>query len=301
MIRQKLGDFPKVSVVLPVHNGEKYLRQSIESILNQSYKNFELIVVNDKSTDSTPFIIDEMAKKDARIVFVNNKKNLRLPKTLNRGFSFATGDLFTWTSDDNIFLETAFEEMVFFLKKNDDCDFVFSKIQYIDEDGVTYGDASYINGDLTDLPLSNCIGASFMYRNYVHKKLRGYNPKKFLVEDYDFWLRVYRDFKMGFIPKVLYYYRTHGESLTATKSEAIHLGRIGLYEDELKWKSLPKDTKIMLCKEVADYAYKHGDYRKFRKYMRLLKKYSNDVYEAYKGYFDAGILQEKDHLRLIKR
>ncbi|WP_022760438.1 glycosyltransferase family 2 protein [Butyrivibrio sp. AD3002] len=301
MIRQTLGEHPKISVVLPVYNGERYLRQSIESVLNQSYKNFELIVVNDKSTDSTPSIIDEMAKKDARIVFVDNKKNLRLPRSLNKGFSFATGDLFTWTSDDNIFLENAFDEMVSFFVAHPKYDFVFSKIEYIDENGVTNGDANYINGDLTELPLSNCIGACFMYRNYVHKKLHGYNTKKFLVEDYDFWLRVYRDFEMGFIPKVLYYYRNHGESLTATKSEAIQAGRIGLYEDELKWKVISKDIKIMLCKEVADYAYKHGDYTKFRKYMRLLNKYSETIYEEYKGYFDSELLQQKDYLSFIKR
>ena len=286
MFEEKRISEPVVSVVLPVHNGEKYLEESIKSILNQTYKNFELIIVNDMSTDTTPLILQRMAEQDSRIRIVNNRKNLKLPRSLNKGFKIAKGDYFTWTSDDNLYKADAFEKMVKYLSGNTNCDFVFSKIEYIDKNGELCGDAEYINGNLEELPFSNCIGACFMYCKAVHKKLGGYNPKKFLVEDYDFWLRVNRFFKMGFIPESLYFYRNHSGSLTATRSEQIKQGRIGLYEDELKWRTVPFETKVMLCKEIADYYYKRDDFKLFQKYMNKLKKYSEAEFNQYKGYFD---------------
>lgn len=276
----------KVSVVLPVYNGEKFITESVNSILNQTYKNFELIIVDDKSTDSTPNIIKSFAEKDKRVHVLTNKKNLKLPSSLNRGFSFAKGDLYTWTSDDNLYKRNAFEEMVKFLECHPDSDFVYAGVEYIDEYSKYIGSADYINGDLSELPLSNCIGACFMYRNIVHKKLKGYNKQKFLVEDYDFWLRTYKNFNMGFISKILYEYRNHGNSLTATRMQEIQAGRIGLYKDELKWNCFSLDINIRICKEIADYYYKLDKYVEFRRYMKILKGYSLNEYEKYKLYFN---------------
>lgn len=276
----------KISVVLPTYNGSEYLAESIESVINQTFTDWELIIINDCSTDNTLEIANSFAEIDKRIKVFTNPENLKLPKSLNEGFKRASGEYYTWTSDDNMYEKTAFEEMVGYFQLHTDCDFVFAKLNYIDENGAVCGSADYINGILDELPLSNCIGACFMYKSFIHKKLNGYNAKKFLVEDYDFWLRVYKKYKMGFIPKELYYYRNHGESLTATRGEAIKLNRIGLYQDELKWKTLSLDIKIRLCKEIADYYYKHDNFADFRKYMYILKKYSQSSFEEYIKYFD---------------
>ena len=80
-----------ISVVLPVYNGEKYLRESIDSVIAQTYQNWELLIVDDCSTDSTALIAKEYAEKDSRIHYYLNEKNLRLPRNLNRGFSLAKG------------------------------------------------------------------------------------------------------------------------------------------------------------------------------------------------------------------
>ena len=90
----------KVSIILPTYNGKKYIRDSIESIINQTYTNWELIIVNDCSTDDTQKIIEEYQQKDKRIIVINNEKNLKLPASLNRGFEEASGEYYTWTSDD---------------------------------------------------------------------------------------------------------------------------------------------------------------------------------------------------------
>ena len=122
-----------VSIVLPIYNGEKYMRQSIDSVIAQTYTNWELLIVDDGSTDGTAAIAMEYAEKDARIRYHKNPQNMRLPRTLNRGFSLAKGDYLTWTSDDNYYYPTAIEKMVNCLK-NDQREFVFASCDIIDED-----------------------------------------------------------------------------------------------------------------------------------------------------------------------
>ena len=91
---------PRVSIVLPSYNGERYIKESIDSVLNQSFTNWELIVVNDCSEDGTRRIVEEYAQNDSRVTIINNEKNMKLPKSLNIGFEVARGEYFTWTSDD---------------------------------------------------------------------------------------------------------------------------------------------------------------------------------------------------------
>ena len=115
-----------ISVVLPTYNGAKYISQAIESILNQTFKDFELVIVNDASTDNTLNIISGYAEKDERIKVITNAVNSKLPKSLNIGFSNCKGDYFTWTSDDNILHPDVFEKLVYVLENNSDVGFVFS-------------------------------------------------------------------------------------------------------------------------------------------------------------------------------
>ena len=103
---------PLVSIILPVYNGERYLKQSIESCLNQTYKNIELIIVNDCSTDSTSLIIDEYLLKDNRVRVIDNHINKKLPASLNIGHSQIRGAYVSWTSDDNHYNENAIEVML---------------------------------------------------------------------------------------------------------------------------------------------------------------------------------------------
>ena len=99
---------PKISVVLPVYNGEAYLKDAIKSILNQTFQDFELIIVDDCSTDRTTEIVKRYVDCDSRIILIQNKVNLKLPESLNKGFSHATGDYWTWTSCDNLYMPDAF-------------------------------------------------------------------------------------------------------------------------------------------------------------------------------------------------
>ena len=222
-----------VSIVLPTFNGKKYIEDSINSILNQTYKNFELIIINDASTDETLDIVNKFTSKDARIKVFSNDTNKKLPRSLNIGFGHAKGDYFTWTSDDNIYLPNALETMVKELDQNPNLSFVFSCEKFIDESGKVLGERS-VPKDLDDIYSKNIISACFLYTKEVHVTLDGYDENKFLVEDYDFFLRAYMNFEFKYISDSLYLYREHGASLTATKRELVKNMSINLLKEYLK-------------------------------------------------------------------
>lgn len=115
---------PRVSIVLPTYNGERYIRASIESILNQTYKDWELIIVNDASIDSTIDIVNEYVQRDSRIRVITNSTNKKLPESLNIGFESTSGEYLTWTSDDNMYKPKAIEFMVNHLDNHSDVDMV---------------------------------------------------------------------------------------------------------------------------------------------------------------------------------
>ena len=210
-----------VSIVLPVYNGEKYLRESIDSVLSQTYQNWELIIVDDCSTDSTQSIVSEYVKKDDRIRYYRNGSNLKLPKNLNKGFSLTKGDYLTWTSDDNRFLPQAIEKMVKFLEKNTDIQFVYASNYIINNEGkiiesysVPIETRKYIVGD-------NPVGACFMYTREVYQTIGDYNPELVLVEDFDYWQRICMKFGAIGLPDYLYEYRRHEGALTSTMKKEV--------------------------------------------------------------------------------
>ena len=200
----------KVSIVLPTYNGAKYLRQSIDSCLNQTYKNIELIIVDDASMDETPDIIKSY--QDERIKYIRHDKNKCLPHALNTGFTMVTGEYLTWTSDDNYYAEDAIESMVALLQINKTIDFVYANYYAINDNGAVLQSVSV--GPSESLKEYNCIGPCFLYRREVYEVLGGYNPNAFLAEDYEYWIRVFKKFRMQKLEKSIYWHRLHPQSLT---------------------------------------------------------------------------------------
>jgi glycosyltransferase involved in cell wall biosynthesis len=233
-----------ISVILPVYNGEKFISDAINSILKQTHENFELIIVNDCSTDSTLEIISEFAVQDSRIKVITNEINKKLPVSLNIGHKYATGDYITWTSDDNLYQPSAFEYYLNYLQYNT-YDIVYSDFDLIDDNGIVlkrrnFSEPEYlING--------NCVGASFLYKRDVFEALKGYEENLFLVEDYDFWLRALIKFKFKYIPESLYFYRSHDESLSS---------QIGKNEEKNKlWK---ENLTNMFDAFLSNFTTEHG-------------------------------------------
>lgn len=208
----------KVSVVLPTYNGEKYLAQSIQSVLDQTYQNLELIIVDDCSTDRTPGIIRRFAERDSRIRVIRNAENQKLPRSLNIGFRQAAGGYLTWTSDDNFYEKNAIEVMARALDENPDYGMVYCDMTCIYEDGVQLRrpplrmDRFYVE---------DVVGACFLYRKQVLETVGEYDPDMILVEDYDYWLRIRRQYEVLYLPRSLYQYRFHSGSLTMRKEREI--------------------------------------------------------------------------------
>ncbi len=209
----------KVSVVLPVYNGERYIRQSIMSVLGQTYSDFELIIVDDCSADATAEIATDFARLDSRVIYIRNEINKKLPGSLNVGFGVASGDFYTWTSDDNLLKPNFLECMIDKLKEG--VHFVYSDYDIIDEAGQVQEVKSV---ELSDLLMSfNVVGASFMYTRDVANTIGRYDETLFLLEDYDYWVRVRESFSMQRLNISLYQYRVHKEALSSRRFRQIEV------------------------------------------------------------------------------
>lgn len=220
---------PIISIILPTYNGEKYIRKSIDSILNQTFKDWELIIVNDCSTDGTKHIIEEYARQDIRIKVINNDENKKLPNSLNIGFEHSVGEYLTWTSDDNMYCENALHEMFYELEKESKKAMVVANMTIIDKDDDVVDEEITCGNEL--LLLKNSIGACFLYKRDVLKNIGQYDNSLFLVEDYDYWIRIFRHYgEILHINKFLYKYRRHNESLSIQKQRQVNESLIKLRE-----------------------------------------------------------------------
>ena len=239
-----------ISVVLPVYNCEKYLAESIHSVLSQTYTNIELIIVDDGSTDSSGKIADSFISADDRVSVIH-QKNMTLPIALNNGFASASGEFLTWTSADNRMLPVCLEILADELCRNRDIDMVFGNMRLIDENGnLLKGHGWYeypvLSGNVilpdytTNLNTvaNNTIGAAFLYRAGAAKVLNCYSEYKYMLEDYDYFMRMNSLLCIRHIlcKKPIYEYRMHQNSLTARDSElGITASRPMLMElDELR-------------------------------------------------------------------
>jgi len=216
---RKYDPCAKVSIVLPTYNGSKFLRQSIESCLCQTHVNLELVIVDDGSSEDIQGIVG--CYKDLRIKYFRHPKNLGLPRALNTGFKHSTGDYLTWTSDDNYYVATAIEDMVRFLQTYSGVDFVYAESFVIDE-RVDSSDLRIRRTQVPDrLSIENEIGACFLYRRKVYETVGEYDPAFVLVEDYEYWLRVAKRFRMQRLFRPLLYYRYHKDGLTMKFSDEV--------------------------------------------------------------------------------
>lgn len=210
---------PRVSMVMPVHNGARWLADAIHSVLAQSFADFELILVDDASRDASPAIMADAAQRDPRVLLLRLDVNVGLPAALNHGFAAARGELHSWTSDDNLLRPQMLERLVAVLDAQPDVDVVHADFMLIDERGTELGCSRV--GPVERLLYGNNVGACFLYRARVTEALGGYDTQLFGVEDYDFWLRAARLFNFAALHEDLYVYRKHGGSLTSQRAEQI--------------------------------------------------------------------------------
>ncbi len=231
--------WPLVSVILPVYNQADLLAESIDSVLAQDYPRFELIVLNDGSTDDVEAVLDRYVD-DVRVRILT-QTNQKLPKALSNAFELASGEYWTWTSADNIMEPRHLSALVDYLERNPSADMVYANYIAIDDRGepLTHPDFRPHNRLAPDSPeihlphdttplgtvKDNFIGACFLYRGDIGRLIGEYDPQ-LGVEDYDYWMRINQHFEIHHLDSeaMLYRYRVHDNSLNARAAD------LGIFE-----------------------------------------------------------------------
>jgi glycosyltransferase involved in cell wall biosynthesis len=235
-----------VSVVLPVYNHARLLREAIESVLAQTYKNFELIIVNDGSTDEIETVLADFAGHPQ--IRILTQRNQKVAAALDNGFRFARGEFWTWTSADNRMLPEQLEKMATYLQAHPAAGMVFADYNLIDGNGEPLIDPTFRphnryrlddsevhlphSTELLNVVLDNFIGPCVLYRASVGRLVGNYD-RSLGVEDYDYWMRVNMSFEIDHVDtnQPLYQYRVHPNCLSSkTDLSALYGGVIRLME-----------------------------------------------------------------------
>lgn len=230
---------PKVSVVVAAYNHEKYIRALLESILNQTFKDYELVIIDDGSTDSTADIIEEVAKQYPEKIRFVRQQNRGLVKTINTAFKMCKGKYIAPVGSDDVWLPNKLQEQIEKFNEDPEFSLVYTDINVINEDGkVLYRFNRFVNpywGRITDrLFVSNFIsGIVPMYKKDLFEKYGYWDEKYAIACDYEFSLRVSPYIKVGYISKVLALYRTHKHNSSTLSVEKTVFENLSVLEDFL--------------------------------------------------------------------
>lgn len=244
--------YPKVSIIIPVYNGKKYLKYAIESALNQTYKNIEIIVVDDGSTDNTRMI----AKKYEGKIKYYYKENGGVSSALNLGITKMSGEYFSWLSHDDEYYPNKIEEEVTALtllgNKNI---IVYSNYALMTPNGKVYNKVYHDHQRLEKFQelaiLKGCInGLTLLIPKEAFKTCGKFNENLYCTQDYDKWLEMIKKYKFYHVPNVLTKTRIHESQTTNTSPKVIDEG-IVLWKKILN--SLSEDRINEIFGDVLSY------------------------------------------------
>jgi glycosyltransferase EpsE len=245
---------PMISVLMAVYNCEETLSEAINCIINQTYSEWELIIIDDFSTDKTFSIAKLFAKNDNRIKLYKNEQNLTLAPTLNKCLTYAKGEYIARMDGDDICALDRFEKELIYLKNHPEYALVSCQMDLFDDSGV-YGTVHYKEKpQKEDFAYGSPIcHAGCMMRKEVLEELGGYDtsPEKERIEDYDLWIRMYKaGYKAYNLQEVLYSMRDDRNAIKRKKF------KFRLTEHRLKKKAckdfdLPFKCKLLAYKPIA--------------------------------------------------
>ncbi len=250
---------PSISVVMPVYNTAEFLAESIESILAQSYKDFEFIILDDGSTDKSWEIICNYASKDKRIITFQNGKNEGIFFTRNFGLDISTGKYIAVMDSDDISTPERFVKQITYLESHPEIDVLGGQI-------VKFGDVAQ-SANKSNYPLtpggirwglvigSQLAHSTVMMRNHLFSAEGFRYREQKVAQDYDLWTRLSHKHKIANLPEVLVKYRIHHSSISQTK-EVLQkdetIGIIKSYITEVSGENLPEAIikGLIVTKEI---------------------------------------------------
>jgi len=226
--REDLIKYPKISVVMSVYNGEEHVRDAIESILNQTYGNFEFIIINDGSKDGTFDILMEFLEQDNRIVIIN-QENIGLTKSLNRALRIIQTvskeiKYIARIDADDLWCKEKLQKQIRFLDKNCQIGLVGSMYEEIDRNGniICAQRIPFIEADKdireNIFKFNPFFHSSILFKKEIIDVLGYYNEEFEFAQDYEYWIRIMSQYEVANIPEVLAY-RRYIPNMISVKSE----------------------------------------------------------------------------------
>jgi len=216
---------PTVSVIMSVYNGEKYTPEAVESILAQTFGDFEFILIDDGSTDGSKAILENYANRDPRVRLIS-RPNKGLTKTLNEGLGLARGDFLARMDADDISLPQRFEKQVAFLREHPECVCVGARVLRVDPYGspLSESDHKLTHEEIDHQLMEEGLGWAIthpvaMMRREPVATVGGYREQFKTSQDLDLWLRLAEVGRLANLPEILLKYRYHPESVGFTKFE----------------------------------------------------------------------------------
>lgn len=259
---------PKISVIMPAYNAEKYIDEAIDSILNQTYKDFELIIINDGSTDNTKEII--LKYDDPRIIYLENEKNRGIVKTLNKGLNQARGEYIARMDADDIAIYNRFEKQIEYLDDNKDVGILGTGIRIFGENIKPQERIFTTNPEQlkAELIFNSCIAHStvMMRRSNLIDNGLQYNEKFPGREDFALWWEIVKVSKVNNISDILLNYRIHKKQITQNKDKKNKENSLELLEIRMKDIGVNLSSKEMMsvllyCRsEFEKFTYEAGIY-----------------------------------------
>lgn len=236
-----MNNKPLVSVIMPAYNAQKYIEQAVTSVINQTYRNWQLIVIDDCSKDNTLDIVQKLAKKDDRITVVENAENLGVARTRNKGFDVAEGSWVALLDSDDLWHSDKLEKQLN-AAQHTGADIVYCSYGMIDESGEKILD-DFIVPEKTDFEASLAVSvmscSTVMLSREIYKTHRF--STDFYHEDLVYWLEILREgYKASGVTEVLAQYRVSQGSRASNKFKSAYN----------RWRIFRKHLKLPLNKSI---------------------------------------------------
>lgn len=244
-------NWPLVSVLIPCYNVEKYVEEAVNSILNQTYHNLEIIAINDCSTDRTGELLEKLASIDSRMKVVTNGENLKLIKTLNKGITLCNGDYIARMDADDISLPTRIEKEVDFLEKHTDHDIVSTQFYAFRSENPNKKDLNHSplhNEQLRAYLLfrSGICHPAVMIRKRVFTELGlKFDPEYMHVEDYALWSEAMYKTKLANLSEALLLYRVHKYQVSSLHEDIQNVNKKNVFKIHCRHLGLPTDEDFI--------------------------------------------------------
>ena len=230
---------------MAAYNAEKYIKQAIPSILNQSFEDFELLIVNDGSTDQTVAAVQSF--DDPRIRLIHNESNQGLVFTRNRALKEARGEFIAILDSDDIAVPERLQVQYDFMLRHTEVALCSGHAALIDEKGIATGQQFIVPTDDVNMEVffgNPFINPAAMFRTAVLRELGGYRDFA-PAEDYDFFLRVSEKYRVGNLDQLLVYYRVHGQNTSAIKPAKIRKIETDILKDMYIRRGMPLDDRLL--------------------------------------------------------